>query len=96
MKPHFVSDGESRLLGCSEHQARLQELRMSIKARHAAEFASAGILRKLTLWWRMRVEFRSERRKIEPSPDCLYYSQIVVATEMPISCPNSPTRSNSP
>jgi hypothetical protein len=76
MKSRIVSDGESRLRSSPEFQARLRELRESIRARHAAEFAAAGFFRRFVLRWRMATEFRAERRKIEPSPGSLYSSQI--------------------
>jgi hypothetical protein len=72
MKAHFVSDGESRLLGSPEFQAQLRELRESIRARYGAELAEAGLFRRLVLHWRIAREFRRERRKIEPSPSSLY------------------------
>jgi hypothetical protein len=72
MKAHFVSDGESRLRGSREFQARLRELRESIRARYGAELAEAGFFRRLVLQWRIARAFRCERRKIEPSPSSLY------------------------
>ena len=77
MKTRFLADGESRLRGGLEFQARLRELRESIQARHAAELAAAGFFRRLLLRWRIAAEFRRERRKIEPSPGSLYSSQTV-------------------
>ena len=76
MKSRIVANGASRLRRSPEFQARLRELRESIRARHAAEFAEASFLRRLALRWRMAAEFRAERRKIEPSPGSLYSSQI--------------------
>ncbi len=78
MKSRIVSDGESRLRRSPEFQARLRELRASIRARHAAEFAEAGFFRRLVLHWRMAAQFRAERRQIEPSAQSLYSSQIAV------------------
>jgi hypothetical protein len=77
MKPHIVSDGASRLRRSPEFQARSRRLRESIRARHAAEFAAAGFFRRLVLRWRIAAEFRTERRKIEPSYGSLYTSRIV-------------------
>ena len=77
MKPHIVSDGAARLRGSPEFQARLRQLRETIRARHAAEFAAAGVIRRLVLRWRMAAELRAERRKIEPSSGSLYTSRIV-------------------
>ena len=77
MKPHIVSDGAARLRSSPEFQARLRELRESIRARHAAELAQAGFFQRLLLRWRIATEFRRERRKIEPSSGSLYTSRIV-------------------
>jgi hypothetical protein len=76
MKSHIVVNGEMRLRQDKKFQARLQELRESIRARHAAEFARAGFLGRLVLRWRIAAEIRKERRKIEPSRQSLYSSQI--------------------
>ncbi len=72
MKSRIVSDGEVRLRESSEFQARLRELRESIRARHADELTKAGFFGRLVLRWHIAVEFRRERRKIEPSPQSLY------------------------
>jgi len=72
----MVADGERRLRGSPAFQARLRQLRESIRARHAAELAAAGFFRRIILRWRIPVEYRQERRKILPSPHSLYSSQI--------------------
>jgi hypothetical protein len=72
IKSQFVADGESRLRQTPEFQARLRELRESICARYAAELSGAGLVRRLTIRMRIAIEFRRERRKIEPSPLSLY------------------------
>jgi hypothetical protein len=72
MKSHIVADGESRLRQDEEFQARQRELRESIRARHAAELAGAGFLRRLVLRWRMAAEYRRERRQLAPSKHSLY------------------------
>ena len=77
MKPHIVPDGASRLRRSPEFQAHLRRLRESIRARHSAEFAAAGIFRRLVLRWRIAAEFRAERGKIEPSSGSLYTTRIV-------------------
>jgi hypothetical protein len=59
-----------------EFQARVRELRESIQARHATEIEAAGFFQRLVLRWRIAMEFRAERRRIEPSPSSLYSSQI--------------------
>jgi|GEM_PF-2535402 hypothetical protein len=76
MKPHFVSDGKRRLRSSREFETHLRELRESIQARYADEFARAGFLQRMILRWRIATEFRRERRKIEPSPASLYSSRI--------------------
>lgn len=72
MKPRFVACGKWKLRGNPEHQKRLRELRESIRARHAADWARSGSLRRLILHWRIASEFRRERRRIEPSTGALY------------------------
>ena len=76
MKPRFIADGASRLRNSPKFQARLRELRESIRARHAADLAQAGFIQGLLLRWRIAAEFRRERRKIEPSLGSLYSSRI--------------------
>ena len=76
MKSRIVTDGEIRLRESPEFQARLRELRESIRARHADELAKAGFFGRIVLRWHIAAEFRRERRKIEPSPQSLYSSQI--------------------
>lgn len=82
MKSRIVSDGESRVRGSPEFQPRLRELRESVRERHAAELAGAGFFRRLVLRWRMAVEFRAERPKIEPSPGSLYSSRMAVGPKV--------------
>ena len=72
MESNIVADGESRLLQTPEHQARLRKLRESVHAKYAGKLSEAGFLRRLILRWQIAVEFRRERRKIEPSPYSLY------------------------
>lgn len=72
MKCQIVADGESRWHRCPENQARLRELYESIRAKHEAEFPNAGIFRHFIMRRRIAVEFRKERRKIEPSKQSLY------------------------
>jgi len=83
MKSHIVSDGEARLRQSPEFQARLRELRESIRVRHAARLAEAGFFRRLLLCWRMAAEFRAERRKIVPSSQALYRNQNAVRIIVP-------------
>ena len=72
MKSRFVEDGELRLRNSPEFQARLRDLRKSIRARHAAELAEAPFLRRCLLRWRIAAEYRNERKRISPSPYALY------------------------
>ena len=72
MKPRIVAGGKSRLLQTPEFQARLRELRESVHARYAVKLSEAGFLRRLILRWQIAVEFRRQRRKIEPSPSSHY------------------------
>ncbi len=74
MQLRIVANGKLRLRQNKMFQVRLQALHDSIKARHAAELANAGLFRLLVLRWRIASEFRRERRKIEPSPYSLYRS----------------------
>jgi len=76
MKHQIVSDGARNLRSSPEFQARLRELRDSIRARHLAEMTEAGFFQRLVLRWRMALEYRRERRKIVPSPHSLYSSHI--------------------
>jgi hypothetical protein len=79
MKSRIVAGGEFRLRESKEFQTCLRELRESIRARHAAELAAAGYLRRLVLRWQIAAEFRRERKKIEPSPHSLYSTHIVAS-----------------
>ena len=72
MNLRIVVDGESRLRESVEFRRRLAELRASIRAGHAEEFAKAGFLRRLVLRIRMAFEYRHERKRIEPSPYSLF------------------------
>ena len=78
MKSRIVADGARRLHESQAYQARLRELRESIRAKYAAELAEAGFLRRWILRWRMAAEFRRERRRIGPSPHALYARSIVM------------------
>ncbi|HTB84302.1 MAG TPA: hypothetical protein VK742_11660 [Candidatus Sulfotelmatobacter sp.] len=74
MKHRIVADGESRLHGSAEFQARLRQLHDSVWERHADEIARAGLFRRLILRWQIWREFRQERRKMVPSAKALYVS----------------------
>jgi len=77
MKSRIVENGEGRLRESPEFKARLRELKESIRARHAEELAKAGFIRRLLVRWRIGVEFRRERRKIEASAQSLYSSHAI-------------------
>ena len=79
MKLRIVANGERRLHDGAQRKAQLRKLRDSIKAKHEAELAKAGLLRRLALRWGLATEFRRERRKIEPAPGSLYASRVDVA-----------------
>lgn len=72
MKPRFVAGGRWRLRSSPEFQKRLRELRESVRAQHAADWARSGFFRRLILRWRITSEFRRERRRIEPSRGAFY------------------------
>ena len=76
MKLRIVANGERRLHHGAQRKAQLRD---SIKAKHEAELAKAGLLQRLALRWGMATEFRRERRKIEPAPGSLYASRVDVA-----------------
>ena len=72
MRIRFLPDGESRLQNSPEFEARLRELHDAIRARHAAEMAAHGFVRRLVLRWNIAAEYRRERRKLIPSSQSLY------------------------
>jgi hypothetical protein len=82
MKHHIVSDGAERLQRSKEFQARLRELRQTIRDRHAVEFTQAGFFRRMDLRWQMAVKFRRERRTLLPSPYSLYSSMTRSVLEL--------------
>jgi hypothetical protein len=69
MKSHFVHDGRARL---PDNRKRLAQLKGEIRARHDNELAKAGFIQQLKLRWHIMKEYRTERRKIEPSPHSLF------------------------
>jgi hypothetical protein len=75
MKSNIAADGDLRLRRDKKFKARLQAVRDSVRARYALELVEAGFFRRLLLRWRIAVEIRKERQKIEPSPYSLYSSQ---------------------
>lgn len=68
----FVAEGREHLIRSPEFQSRLRELHASIRARHATALAEAGFLRRLMLRWSIAMEFRTERRRLEPPWHALY------------------------
>jgi hypothetical protein len=77
MKHRIAEGGGWRLRSSPEFQARLRNLRNSIRTRHSAELAKAGFFLRLVLLWQMALEYRRERRKIVPSPYSLYGGGIL-------------------
>lgn len=76
MNARFVVDGEQRLRNCAEFKARLHELRLSIRTRHAAELAQAGFFERMLIRCRMAAELREEKARIKPTSQALYISKI--------------------
>jgi hypothetical protein len=74
MNLKIVADGWERLRRDPEFQAKLRELRKSIKARHAAGWQQAGFFGRLLISWRITLEYRRARSKVVPSPESLYVS----------------------
>src|SRR5216684_3331120 len=72
MKSRFVADGQSRLRQTEAFRARLNELRESIRTRHALELSNAGFVRRCLVRTAMALEFWRERRHLGPSPSALY------------------------
>jgi len=66
-----------RLAQSEELQAKLRELRESIRDKYAADMSDAGLFRRYVLRWRMAVEYRRERRRIVPSPSSLFISNNI-------------------
>jgi hypothetical protein len=75
MESHLVAKGERRLRSSPEFKARLREVRQSVKAWHAAELETAGLLRRMVLQWQIYAEYRQERRIIVPSRYSLYVAK---------------------
>jgi hypothetical protein len=69
MKSHFVHNGRSQL---PDNRKRLAQLQEEIRARHGDELGKAGFIRQLKLRWQIMKEYRTERRKIVPSPYSLF------------------------
>ncbi len=68
----IVSDGRKRLERSDEHRAKLRALRLEIEARYARGLSSVRILERVVLRVQMRLEFRRERAKLEPSHSTLF------------------------
>ena len=71
-KHQIVHNGARRMHATPQFQARLQELRKTIHARHAGELSQEGFFRRQVLRWQMAVEFRRERRRLAPSAQALF------------------------
>ena len=64
---HIVADGRRRVLKEVAPQARAE-----VRAKYAAELQRAGLLRRLLIRWRMRLEIR--RRIEEAAPRSAHYA----------------------
>jgi hypothetical protein len=67
----FVDDGRERLMSTKEYSAARAEVIASVRARYAGPLASAGILGRLVLRFRMQREMAREIEKLAPR-DALY------------------------
>ena len=63
----IVADGPLRLAASEEYQARRREVRQTVAARYAAQFADAGFFRRLFIRYMRFREYQRELRKITPS-----------------------------
>lgn len=79
MKSHIVEDGPERLRQSDDFQARLRQLRESIRTRYGPDLSQAGLLRRCWLRWRMAADYRRERRRIVPSPHSLCAGHITAS-----------------
>ena len=61
MKPRIVADGERRLRRGPEFQARLRELKESVRARYAADLVEAGFFGRFVLNCHIAFEFRRDQ-----------------------------------
>ncbi len=68
----IVSDGRKRLEKSFEHRAKLRALKLEIEARYAQHLKAANILERVVLHVQIRLEFRRERAKLEPSQNALF------------------------
>jgi hypothetical protein len=68
----IVSDGRKRLEKSDEHRARVRGLKLEIETRYAQRLKVASILERVNLRVQMRLEFRRERAKLEPSHSTLF------------------------
>jgi hypothetical protein len=68
----IVSDGRKRLERSADHRARVHELKLEIEARYVERSRHANILERVVLRVQMKLEFRRERAKLEPSQGALF------------------------
>lgn len=78
MNTRIVADGARRLRESPEMQAKLREMWVNIQARHTAELARASFIKRHLLRWRMAAEYWRERRRILPSAQSLYVSNVIM------------------
>jgi hypothetical protein len=68
----IVSDGRKRLEESDERRARIQALKLEIEARYAGRLKGSSILERIVLCVHIRLEFRRECAKLEPSHAALF------------------------
>mgnify|MGYP000998574088 CR=1 FL=1 len=72
MPSQLLVDGEERFAESPEVRARLAQLRREIEQRYAAEWAEAGVFRRLYLRWKIAAEYHHQASRLYPSPESLY------------------------
>ena len=70
--PGFVADGEMRFFGSRWYQEKRTAIVKEIRARHAAELATAPDSQKVAIEETIRQEAEAELRKLDPSPHALW------------------------
>jgi hypothetical protein len=68
----IVSDGRKRFEKTAEHRARVRALELEINARYAGRLKGSSILERVVLRIQIKLEFRRERAKLEPSNSALF------------------------
>jgi hypothetical protein len=68
----IVSDGRKRLEQSEEYKARIRALKFEIEARYAGRLRTGSVLERIIVRLQVRLEFRRERAKLEPSHSTLF------------------------